>query len=160
MITAVLLAALLTVVPVLNPPVYDIVPTPKSLVPAQGVFTLGKTTALSVEDASFDEIAADFRTQVAASTGFALKGSGPRIIMRKADGFGKEAYRLTVRPAEVLIEASEVNGAFYGLQTLLQLFPAEIYSDKQVKKVKWTAPCCVIDDEPEFAYRKRKRGSP
>ena len=53
----------------------------------------------------------------------------------------------------MVIGASEVNGAFYGLQTLLQLFPAEIYADKLQKKVKWTAPCCIIEDEPEFAYR-------
>ena len=154
MILSVLLAALLTVVaPVSQPPRYDIVPTPRSLAPADGVFTISKTTGIKVGDPAFSEIAEDFTATVKASTGFGLTGSGPAIELRKADGFAKEAYRLTVKPTGVLVEASEVPGAFYGLQTLLQLLPAEIFSDKPVKKVKWEAPCCTIDDEPEFPYR-------
>ena len=38
-------------------------------------------------------------------------------------------------------------------RALLQLLPAEIFSDTPVRKVKWQAPCCTIEDEPEFAYR-------
>ena len=153
MILSLLLACLLTVVPVSNPPVYDIVPTPKSLVPADGSFVLQKTTKLVVEDEAFSEIADDFRTQVLTATGFKLDGKGAAITLRKTPGFAQEAYRLTVKPDGVLIEATEVNGAFYGLQTLLQLLPAEVYGDKLARKVKWTAPCCTIDDEPEFGYR-------
>ena len=153
MITSLLLALALAVIPVSKAPRYDIVPTPKSLTPAEGLFTLSKSSALVVEDEAFAEVAADFRSQVAASTGFKLDGKGPKIVLSKVSGLGKEAYKLSVRPTEVVIGASEVNGAFYGLQTLLQLFPAEIYADKLQKKVKWTAPCCIIEDEPEFAYR-------
>ena len=153
MIAALLVATLLSITPVSNTPVYNIVPTPKSLVPAEGVFTLSKNTALQVEDAAFGEIADDFRAQVAAASGFKLEGKGPAIVLRKVSGMGQEAYKLSVKPSGVLVEASEVNGAFYGLQTLLQLLPAEIYADRLQKKVKWTAPCCTIDDEPEFAYR-------
>ncbi|MBQ5363431.1 MAG: glycoside hydrolase family 20 zincin-like fold domain-containing protein, partial [Bacteroidales bacterium] len=151
MITSLLLALALAVIPVSKAPRYDIVPTPKSLTPAEGLFTLSKSSALVVEDEAFAEVAADFRSQVAASTGFKLDGKGPKIVLSKVSGLGKEAYKLSVRPTEVVIGASEVNGAFYGLQTLLQLFPAEIYADKLQKKVKWTAPCCIIEDEPEFA---------
>ena len=154
MILSLLIASLLAVVsPVSNPPVYDIVPTPKSLVPADGAFVLQKNTYLMVEDAAFSEIADDFRAQVQTATGFKLDGKGAAIVLRKAPGYAKEAYSLKVAPDGVLIEATEVNGAFYGLQTLLQLLPAEIYGDKLAKKVKWTAPCCTIVDEPEFAYR-------
>ncbi|MBO4671978.1 MAG: family 20 glycosylhydrolase [Bacteroidales bacterium] len=154
MILSFLLAILLSaVVPVSQPPRYDIVPTPSSLVPAEGVFTIGKTTGLKVDDPAFSEIAEDFAATVKASTGFSLTGSGPAIALRKADGFDKEAYRLTVKPSGVLVEASDVSGAFYGLQTLLQLLPAEIFSDTPVKKVKWEAPCCTVDDKPEFPYR-------
>ncbi|MCR5518754.1 MAG: family 20 glycosylhydrolase [Bacteroidales bacterium] len=135
-------------------PRYDIVPMPKKLVEAPGEFVLGRTSVLVVEDAAFDEIAADFKAQLGTATGFSLNGKGSRIVLRKKDGFGKEAYRLSVTPAEVLVESSDVNGAFYGLQTLLQLFPAEIYGKSKAKSVRrWTAPCCVIDDEPEFWYR-------
>lgn len=153
MILSFLLAALLTVAPVSQPPRYDIVPTPRSLTPADGSFVINKTSRLLVEAPEFKEIAEDFTSTVKTSTGFALDGKGSGIVLRKIEGLGKEAYKLSVSPSEVLVEASDVPGAFYGLQTFLQLLPAEIFSDTPVKKVKWEAPCCKIEDEPEFAYR-------
>ncbi len=129
----------------------NIVPTPKSVTVSEGFFRLDKNTALVVEDATFEEIAADFKDQVKHVS--ALNGGKTRIVLRKRPGFGKEAYRLTVTPSEVLIEASEVNGAFYGLQTFKQLLPEVIYAQAIKKPVKLLAPCCTIDDEPEFWYR-------
>ena len=135
-------------------PRYDLVPLPKTLVEAPGEFVLNSTTGLVVEDGSFQEIADDFRAQVALTTGFRLQGKNGPIVLRKVDGLGKEAYRLEVTPKGILIEATEVNGAFYGLQTVLQLLPAEIYGKTRAKGVKkWTVPCCTIEDEPAFWYR-------
>ena len=150
-----LIAVLLTaVIPAFAAPRYDIVPTPKKLTEAPGEFVLSKTTRLVVEAPAFAEIAADFKAQVKAATGFSLEGNGPCIRLCRREGLGQEAYRLSVAPDGITIEASEVNGAFYGLQTLLQLFPAEIYGSAPAKKIrKWTAPCCTIEDEPEFWYR-------
>ncbi|MDR2231775.1 MAG: family 20 glycosylhydrolase, partial [Tannerella sp.] len=42
---------------------------------------------------------------------------------------------------------------FYGMQTFLQLLPAEIESPTTVNKIAWTAPCVIIKDEPRFGYR-------
>ena len=148
-----LVAGLLTVVAVQAAPRYNLVPLPKTLVEAPGDFVLNKATALVVEDALFSEIADDFRAQVALTTGFGLAGKGGQIVLRKVDGLGKEAYRLQVTPERICIEATEVNGAFYGLQTILQLLPAEIYGKARAKGVKWTVPCCTIEDEPAFWYR-------
>ncbi|MBR0082467.1 MAG: glycoside hydrolase family 20 zincin-like fold domain-containing protein, partial [Bacteroidales bacterium] len=120
MILSFLLAALLTVAPVSQPPRYDIVPTPRSLTPAEGSFVINKTSRLLVEAPEFKEIAEDFTSTVKASTGFALDGKGSGIVLRKIEGLGKEAYKLSVSPSEVLVEASDVPGAFYGLQTFLQ----------------------------------------
>ena len=148
-----LVAGLLAVVTVQAGPRYNLVPLPKTLVEAPGDFVLNKATALVVEDALFSEIADDFRAQVALTTGFGLAGKGGQIFLRKVDGLGKEAYRLQVTPERICIEATEVNGAFYGLQTILQLLPAEIYGKARAKGVKWTVPCCTIEDEPAFWYR-------
>ena len=139
------------VMPLAAAPTLDIVPTPKNVTVSEGFFRLDKNTALVVEDAAFEEIAADFKDQVKHVS--ALNGSKTRIVLRKRPGFGKEAYRLTVTPSEVLIEASEVNGAFYGLQTFKQLLPDAIYAQALKKPVRFLAPCCTIDDEPEFWYR-------
>ncbi len=149
------LSALLAVAfAALSAPRYDIVPTPKRLTEAPGDFLLSKTVRMVVENPAFAEVAADFKAQVTLATGFGLQGSGNAIRLVRREGFGKEAYRMRVAPEGVVIEATEVNGAFYALQTLLQLFPAEIYSPVRAKKVrKWAAPCCIIEDEPDFWYR-------
>jgi len=148
-----LVAGLLAGAAALAGPRYDLVPLPRSLVEAPGEFVVDKATNLVVEDALFSEIADDFRAQVSLATGFGLSGKGGEIVLRKVDGLGKEAYRLQVTPACIVIEATEVNGAFYGLQTVLQLLPAEIYGKARAKGVKWTVPCCTIEDEPAFWYR-------
>ncbi len=147
------LAALLCAMTAFAAPRYNIVPTPKSLTEAPGVFLLDKHTVLDVQDALFSEIAEDFSTRIRTVTGLPLNGKKKVIRLEKAEGMGPEAYTLDVTPEAVVLRATTVNGAFYGLQTLLQLFPADIYADHRIKGVKWTAPCCHIADEPEFAYR-------
>lgn len=143
----------LLALPLAAGPRYDIVPTPRSLTEAPGEFTLNRNTALVVEDAAFREIADDFHAQIFTATGFSLNGKGAEIILRKVPGLEKEEYRLTVTPENILVEATEVNGAFYGLQTILQLLPEKIYSPRKVSGVKWIVPCCTIEDSPEFWYR-------
>ena len=138
---------------------YGIIPAPKAIVPAEGAFTLKNTTVLVVEarDTLFLEVAGDFAAQVALTTGYKLlpgtADSRSRIVLRQTAGLGDEAYRLTVAPDEVLVEASSAHGAFYGIQTLCQLLPAAIYGDTRAKGVRWQAPCCRIEDEPHFPYR-------
>ena len=146
-----IIAGLLAGVMASAAPRLNIVPTPKNVSVSEGFFRLDKNTSLVVEDAAFEEIAADFKDQVKHAS--ALNGSKTRIVLRKCPGFGKEAYRLTVTPSEVLIEASEVNGAFYALQTFKQLLPEAIYAESPKKAVSYLAPCCTIEDEPEFWYR-------
>ena len=66
---------------------------------------------------------------------------------------GKEDYALHVHTNDVVIEASAYNGLFFGLATLLQLLPPEIYSKHTVKRIEWTAPVCDIEDSPRFTWR-------
>jgi hexosaminidase len=42
---------------------------------------------------------------------------------------------------------------FYGVQTVLQLLPPEIYSSNIVKGVAWQIPCVNIADSPRFQWR-------
>ncbi len=66
---------------------------------------------------------------------------------------GDEGYRLTVSSNTVLIEAAEEAGVFYGIQTLRQLLPVEIFDKKRASGVKWQIPCVVIEDTPRFKWR-------
>ncbi len=134
---------------------YDIIPAPKSLEQRQGEFTLTARTGISV-DPLFAEVAEDFAVRVSASTGYRIKvntAGSAGISFVRVDGLGDEEYRLTVSRDAVLIEASAPAGAFYGAQSLLQLFPASICSPTKVRGVKWKAACCYIEDAPQFEYR-------
>ena len=66
---------------------------------------------------------------------------------------GKEGYSLTVDADRVVIKAGKAAGAFYGIQTLLQLFPAEIMSVTRVTGVDWSVPGVRIRDKPRFGWR-------
>jgi hexosaminidase len=66
---------------------------------------------------------------------------------------GTEGYRLSVTPKNILIRANQRAGLFYGIQTLLQLFPKQIESDHLVKGAAWEIPCVTIIDYPRFAWR-------
>ncbi len=57
---------------------------------------------------------------------------------------GREAYRLQVKERSVRITSSQPAGAFYGAQTLLQIWPSE--PGKSI-------PACQVDDAPRFAWR-------
>lgn len=136
---------------------YGVIPAPDSLIPRSGRFTIDKRTALSIEseDPGWGESAEIFVDRIKTVTGFDLFGGGKgrKIVLRKTEGLGAEGYRLKISPDETLVEAATPAGAFYALQTFLQLLPSEIFSSKKVDGVKWTAPCCDIVDEPAFAYR-------
>jgi hexosaminidase len=64
-----------------------------------------------------------------------------------------EGYRLEVSSKGVRVRARTAAGAFYAVQTLRQLFPAQISAAQPMGSVACAAPACVIDDEPRFGYR-------
>ena len=66
---------------------------------------------------------------------------------------GKEGYHLSVGRKEIVIRANEPAGLFYGVQTLLQIFPKQIDSKTVVTNFKFTAPCAEITDYPRFGWR-------
>lgn len=140
---------------------YGIIPKPKSLVPRQGVFAINRSTAIvvSTSDELFVEVAANFAAKLSAASGREYKITdrpSPKagtIAFVKCDGMAEEQYSLDITPHCITVSASYPNGLFYGVQSLCQLLPAEIYSAGAVKGVKWNVPCCRIEDRPKFPYR-------
>ncbi|MCV6629884.1 MAG: beta-N-acetylhexosaminidase, partial [Flavobacteriaceae bacterium] len=63
-----------------------------------------------------------------------------------------EAYRLQVTPQGVLITAKEAQGAFYGIQSLLQLFPVS-FENQTYPNNRVAIRCLTIKDAPKYAYR-------
>ncbi|GAO30082.1 glycoside hydrolase family 20 zincin-like fold domain-containing protein [Geofilum rubicundum] len=120
-----------------------IVPQPNDLVAGEGSFTLNQKTVFVADDAAeVRSVIGFFHGKIEAATGFNLtiqsdEVSANFISVKIAPEreMGDEAYALTVSEAGVAIEAKTARGAFYGLQTMLQLLPAEIESPVKVTDV-------------------------
>lgn len=139
-----------------------IIPQPVSVTENAGHFTLPKN--IVVESPSLQEmkeIVSFLKDRLSVPTGYSVtvKRTAPGatiqfILNQKTDDvIGKEGYRLTITPKNILIKANEPAGLFYGVQSLVQLFPKEIESAVKVKDIKWEAPCVSITDYPRFGWR-------
>jgi hexosaminidase len=82
------------------------------------------------------------------------KFASGRAIRLKTDPslsrLGNEGYRLEISAGEVTVQANKAAGVFYGVQTLLQLFPTSVFGKS---KGPISAPNCVIEDYPRFSWR-------
>lgn len=66
-----------------------------------------------------------------------------------------EAYSINVNRKNVTINAASQSGLYYGIQTLLQMLPAEVYCKKAEEEAtdNWTIPAAEIKDYPKYAWR-------
>lgn len=139
-----------------------IIPEPVSLAQKEGEFTLPKRVTIETSTGpEMKEVIATLRERFSVPTGSKVVVLGNAqtatiklILNKKADEIlGKEGYNLAVTPKGIFIKANEPAGLFYGVQTLVQLFPKEIVSNKYVANVSWMAPCVEITDYPRFKWR-------
>ncbi|TKG91938.1 hypothetical protein EYV94_20205 [Puteibacter caeruleilacunae] len=139
--------------------VLGIVPQPKEvrIVDQDHQFVLNENSVIQFKKELFK--IADFLTdRITRATGYELsKGkSGNRIVLEidKKLSSNADAYTLFSNENEVIITGASQQGLFWGVQTLLQLFPAEIYSQSTRVDVTWSIPSVEIIDEPLFTrYR-------
>lgn len=136
----------------------NIIPVPLELAVTDttAVFALSGSTSIGITSPDF-QIPADYlASKIKKSTGYDVKvGESGNITleMNPRVEVGNEGYLLTSTKDGVKIEARTPQGAFYGVQTLLQLLPAEIESQTVVNNVAWEIPLVNIKDEPRFKYR-------
>lgn len=140
----------------------SIIPEPVSLQAGAGAFVLSGGSDISVPQSQpeVSKIATYLATRVKASTGYDLKvGSSSRgaiqleLFVRQDARLGQEGYLLESNSSSVIIRANTPAGLFYGVQTLIQLLPKEIESNKVVEGVSWKVPAVTIVDYPRFAWR-------
>jgi hexosaminidase len=80
-------------------------------------------------------------------------GSSQSIDFQKdASITNPEAYSLDISKKQIIIKAATAKGAFYGVQTLLQLMPNAIEGNNIVNTT-WAVQCCNIWDEPRYPWR-------
>ncbi len=70
------------------------------------------------------------------------------VISQNLSIENEEGYTLKITPEKIMIGANSEKGAFYAVQSLLQLFPAEIDKSKPI-----AIPSIEIKDKPRFKYR-------
>ena len=136
----------------------NIIPQPTQIVLAKGEWLLKNNVKIGApDDEKWTHVANFLAGQLKKSTGFALKtvkGKGEISFVKTADAsLGEEGYRLLATSKGVTIQAQTAKGAFYGMQTLLQLLPVQVFSEKVVANAKWNVPLVTIKDVPRYAYR-------
>lgn len=135
----------------------NVIPTPVKLTQQRGEFILPSSLGISYNTEEGKAIAGYLAGKLKTSTGYEVNVGNKKgkisIIINPSMKMNEEGYRLQVTAKGVVIKAKTGKGAFYGMQTFLQLLPAEVESASLVKGVKWVAQCCDIEDYPRFGYR-------
>jgi len=144
-----------------------IIPLPQKIeTQDDGVFVLQPKTRILVEaDPSAGAMASAnyLAERLRKSSGYALqvstasKQNGKGAILLTSRGVSMpsspEGYELSVAADSVVIRAHESAGLFYGVQSLLQLLPPEVFASKPMRNVAWTVPAVRLEDQPRFAWR-------
>jgi hexosaminidase len=146
-------------------PGIHLIPQPVSMQTSPGVFRLGPgtTIVLPADTPEVRRIGEYLKQALEAPTGYKIKIASGRpdstaggwivlsLVPGKAAGQA-EGYELKMSPLIASIQAPAPAGIFYGVQTLLQLFPPEIARTQKSEAV-WNAPCVQVTDYPRFAWR-------
>lgn len=130
-----------------------IIPTPRNYTATEGYFTLTSHTAIEVGDDELCPVAAYLANCL--SLNVMRPGVQPSLLSSihlATDGsLESEGYRVEVSNGGIRVVGGGYGGVFYGVQTLLQLLPAEVYGCSFA--LPCNVDCCVIEDAPLFSYR-------
>ena len=135
----------------------NIIPAPQKLVQGEGAFVARNGLTIVSTDAK-DFAAAYLQDKLENVFDF------PVSISRQAKGAGcitfvtdknlpAEGYKLDITAQGITLASSDEGGRYYGIQTLLQLFPAGIYSGDDLRLKEYTLGMLSIEDAPRFPYR-------
>jgi len=140
----------------------NIIPYPQSVVKTSGNFTITSNTKIVYDNTDYREWSVALEPLVSKlqeAAGIKLKMAARKqrknfieIGLNREIG-QLEAYHINISPAGIRIAAATPAGAFYAVQTLLQLLPVEIESPVPVKNISLKIPSMLIDDAPAFGYR-------
>ncbi len=138
-----------------------VIPRPVHMTRGTGTFLVTPATVV-VTDRATRQIGYQLADWLQPATGYRLAVSGAagtaaRTIALRLDPtlarLGDEGYRLSVSGTHIRIQAYRPAGVFYGVETLRQLLPPDIFRAAPVTAVLWTVPAVEIEDMPRFAWR-------
>ena len=138
-----------------------VIPRPVHVTRGTGTFLLTPATVV-VTDRATRPIGYQLADWLGPATGYRLAvrggpGTAARTISLRTDPtlarLGDEGYRLTVTGTRITIRAFRPAGVFYGVETLRQLLPPDVFRQAPVAGVTWTVPAVEIEDMPRFQWR-------
>ncbi len=141
----------------------NVIPHPQSVTEGKGFFNINETTSI-VATPGAEMLAKYLAELIRPATGYKLSVRSNNIevmpqnsiylqLYRNKGRNNPEAYTLKVTPESILIIASDLQGIFYGIQTVRQLLPAEIESKQKIENFRWSVPSVEIKDFPRFQWR-------
>lgn len=134
----------------------NIIPMPQSLTQNEGKFILTSSTRIGATSPEAKTVAEYFASKMSASTGYDIKVADAGQITLTIDpamDTNEEGYTLEVTPEKVDIKGKTAQGVFYGMQSFMQLLPAEIENPGKTSGIEWSAQAVTVADQPRFQYR-------
>ena len=137
----------------------SIIPQPVKTELTSGEFELKSSSFIFHSGDELLPLAEYLAQEISTASGYELqikegKGRGINLALQEdlLNSLGTEGYKLNVSPGGIGIVASKTGGLFYGIQTLLQMFPAgddcEECAEDEVE-----IQCGSIEDFPRFKWR-------
>ena len=139
----------------------NIIPKPNKITVNKGEFVINSETKIVTDDTSVinQNVINSLNNVLLRTVGYKLEiasnvesGSNSIKLNLVENDFGNEGYQLNIDEKGILISGNYA-GLFYGIQTLLQLLPPEIFSTEKVDNLALKVPFIVIEDIPRFAWR-------
>ncbi|MFV0482591.1 MAG: beta-N-acetylhexosaminidase [Bacteroidales bacterium] len=125
----------------------SIVPAPQQVQMQKGSIQLKQEIGVSAQGKGLSEVVAVFNEELKKYTSFSAieSAEGVQVYLDLSlNSSNSEAYALSITKKDIKITASSQAGAFYGLQSLLQII---INSDNG------KLPCVEISDAPRYEWR-------
>jgi hexosaminidase len=140
--------------------IYPIIPKPSGIIPSAGTFTLSGAVAIYTNSKAYPE-ALYLQSYLESSYGLKLLlkthdvslntvTTKTQAIYLEADNSAEnkqnqdEGYKLEIGTGTIKISSHDPAGIFYGIQSLIQLIPANASLE---------IPCATISDKPSYSWR-------
>ncbi len=139
----------------------SIIPEPVNMQAGTGAYSLPSEIRIAAGTPELNSLAEYLKLRISPAMGRQVQIAGTdkdaavRLTLNTNvdQTIGTEGYRLSVKENGISISANRTAGLFYGIQSLLQLFPPEIESKEPVKGMDWKIPLVEITDYPRFGWR-------
>ncbi|WP_027126687.1 glycoside hydrolase family 20 protein [Gelidibacter mesophilus] len=129
----------------------QILPMPSHIESSNGEFILDNSVGISSDD-SFKVSSNFLKEFIEKGNTLKLKQNNSINFIKDESILNDEGYQLTISPKQIEIRAKTDQGAFYAVQSLRQLLPAE-FENGSFSKKNISIPCITIVDSPQFKYR-------